>query len=198
MFYADVNHSRMAIGDAQALGTVTAAGGQSFEVHGAVDLAALLEVQTDWVVASAALVVLAVVRLVGGSGGAASRLSNEGSDGGCTEGHCYGAGIQAGTVTATAAAESLTECTDTGRRDPVEKPQSTRRTPLYADALRRMCDGGVAGYSGDRCEVRGACCSEAVVAVQSCSGCGGYCRMNCQCRCAILHNPTRRLRRCSP
>ena len=35
--------------DAQALGTVTAVGGQALEVHGAVDLAALLEVQADWV-----------------------------------------------------------------------------------------------------------------------------------------------------
>jgi hypothetical protein len=58
--------------DARGLGVVNVAAGQSFEVHGAVDLAVLLEVQADWAVASAASLVLADVRLVGGSGGVAS------------------------------------------------------------------------------------------------------------------------------
>ena len=58
--------------DARGLGAVTPGAGQSFEVHGAVDLAALLELQAGWVVASAASLVLADVRLVGGSGGVAA------------------------------------------------------------------------------------------------------------------------------
>ena len=56
--------------DARGLGAVTVDVGQSFEVHGAVGLVALLEVEADWEVATAALLVLADLWLAGGTGDA--------------------------------------------------------------------------------------------------------------------------------